>query len=93
MPVVYILRCSDGTFYVGHTDRLPGRLQAHNAGTGSTDTTARRPVFLVYREAHTSLESAVARERQLKRWTAAKKEALVAGNLASLKRLSTRHPR
>jgi predicted GIY-YIG superfamily endonuclease len=90
MPFVYLLRCSDGTFYIGHTDNLAARIEAHNAGTGSTYTAARRPVELVYREPHSSLESAVARERQLKRWSAAKKEALVSDDLARLKQLAKR---
>jgi predicted GIY-YIG superfamily endonuclease len=93
MPFVYILRCSDGTFYVGHTDDVAARIVAHQAGTGSTYTAARRPVELVYRETHTSLESAVARERQLKRWSAAKKEALVSDDLARLKQLAKRGAR
>ena len=90
MPFVYMLRCSDGTFYVGHTDNLAARIEAHNAGAGSTYTAARRPVELVYRETHMSVESAVARERQLKRWSAAKKEALVSDDLARLKQLAKR---
>jgi predicted GIY-YIG superfamily endonuclease len=90
MPFVYILRCSDGTFYVGHTDNLAARIVAHNAGTGSTYTAARRPVELVHRETHASLESAVARERQLKRWSSAKKEALASGGFARLRQLAKR---
>jgi predicted GIY-YIG superfamily endonuclease len=90
MPFVDILRCSDGTFYVGHTDTLPSRIEAHKTGSGSTSKAVRRPVVLVYRETHTSLDSAVARERQLKRWTAAKKEALVSGDFALLRQPAKR---
>jgi len=90
MPFVYMFRCSDGTFYVGHTDNLAARIESHQAGTDSTYTAARRPVEPVYRETHRSLDSAVARERQLKRWSAAKKEALVAGDYARLKQLAKR---
>lgn len=93
MPFVYILRCSDGTLYVGHTDNLDARIVAHNAGTGSTYTAARRPVELVYREPHSSLESAVTRERQLKRWSAAKKDALASGRFERLRRLAKRGAR
>ncbi len=90
MPWVYMLRCSDGTLYVGHTDNLTAREHAHNQGCGSHYTALRRPVRVVHSEAFDSTEKAVARERQLKRWTAGKKEALVAGNLSRLKTLSRR---
>jgi predicted GIY-YIG superfamily endonuclease len=93
MPFVCILRCSDGTFHVGHTDNLAARIEAHNAGTGSTYTAARRPVELVYHEPHSSLESAVARERQLKRWSAANKDALASGGFERLRRLAKRGAR
>jgi predicted GIY-YIG superfamily endonuclease len=75
MRFVYLLRCSDGTLYVGHTDDLARREQAHNEGHGSTYTESRRPVAMVYAEEHSSLQGAVARERQVKRWTGKKKEA------------------
>jgi putative endonuclease len=84
---VYIVRCTDGTLYVGHTNDLAVRERTHNEGRGSTYTSLRRPVRLVYSESHDSFEKAIARERQLKRWTRAKKEALIAGDLADLKRL------
>ena len=84
MPFVCILRCSDGTFCVRHTDNLAAGIVAHNDGTGSAYVPVRRPVELVHGESHTSLESAVARERQLKRWNAEKKEALVSDDAARL---------
>ncbi len=90
MPSVHILRCADGTFYVGHTDDVASREKTHNDGFGSRYTAARLPVQVVYAESCTSLQAAVSRERQLKRWSAKKKAALVAGNLASLKSLGKR---
>lgn len=87
---VYILRCSDGSYYVGHTDDLQQRLQYHNEGRGPAYTAARRPVAIVYSEAQPSAEDAVRREKQLKGWTRAKKEALVAGNRAQLHALARR---
>ena len=90
MPFVYILRCADNTFYVGHTDDIRSRERSHNDGFGSSYTAARRPVQVVYSEAYATLASAVNREHQLKRWSAKKKEALVVGNLALLKGLSKR---
>jgi len=85
---VYILRCSDNSFYVGSTLNLKGRVRAHNQGWGAAYTFRRRPVRLVYSEMFQSEAEAVARERQVKGWSRAKKEALVAGNLQKLKRLS-----
>jgi predicted GIY-YIG superfamily endonuclease len=90
MPWVYIVRCSDKSLYVGHTDDLDSREKTHNDGRGSRYTAQRRPVQVVYFESHDSSESAIARERQLKRWTTSKKEALIAGDLTSLKALSRR---
>jgi putative endonuclease len=87
---VYILRCADNTFYVGHAKNLQTRLKEHNGGHGAEYTTSRRPVRLVYSEGFDSPKAAILREKQLKRWTRAKKEALIAGELARLKQLSKR---
>jgi putative endonuclease len=90
---VYILRCSDGTFYVGLTRDLTSRVKAHNDGDGSSYTRRRRPVTLVYAEEFDAQEKALARERQLKRWSGQKKQALVARDLTTLKALSRRRKR
>ena len=87
---VYMLRCADGSHYVGRTDYLEGRAKAHNDGRGARYTSMRRPVQLVYSEAYDSLEKAIARERQLKRWSHAKKRALIVRDAARLKQLSKR---
>jgi putative endonuclease len=87
---LYILRCVDGTLYVGSTRDLDERLKAHNDGRGAAHTFKHRPVQLVYSEAFESETAAVSRERQLKRWSHEKKTALIAGNLERLKRLSKR---
>ena len=84
---VYILRCADNSLYVGETNDVGGRLARHNEARGSVFTTSRRPVVLAYFETHPNRELALRRERQLKGWTRAKKEALIAGDLALLKRL------
>jgi len=65
-------------------------MAAHNEGRGAVWTSCRRPVELVHSESFADEPSAIARERQLKRWSAAKKKALVAGDLKALKRLSRR---
>lgn len=90
MPFVYILRCRDNSFYVGHTDNLTTRERAHNDGTAAQYTASRRPVKLVYSEAFDSLDSAVRREKQLKRWSSQKKHALVTGDIVGLRQLSKR---
>ena len=74
---LYILKCRDGSYYTGITTDLKRRLDQHNAGTGSKYTRSRRPVKLAYCERQASESSARKREHQIKRWTRAKKAALV----------------
>jgi putative endonuclease len=76
---VYIVECSDGTYYTGWTTDLDRRLATHNAGRGSRYTRLRRPVKLVYWEEHPDRSSAQRRELAIKRWARARKLALVAG--------------
>ena len=85
---IYILRCNDGSYYVGHTEDVQARVQRHQDGRGAAWTAARRPVSLVFEEEHLSEVSAVARERQIKRWSRQKKEALLSGKLGALRTLS-----
>ena len=87
---MYILRCNDGIFYVGSTGNLHDRLQVHNTGRGPMFTRIRLPVELVYSEPFTSFSDARLREIQIKKWSHEKKEALIAGDMAALKRLSKR---
>ena len=87
MAFVYLLRCGDGSLYIGSCTDIGARLTKHRDGSASNYTRSRRPVVLVYVEQFPSLERALARERQIKRWTRAKKDALVAGDLIHLKRL------
>lgn len=74
----YILRCADNTLYCGWTNDLGKRLAAHNAGTASKYTRARRPVTLAYAEAFPTKQEAMRREAQLKRLTRREKLALIA---------------
>ena len=90
MAFTYILRCADDTLYVGHTENLASREQTHNDGKGAKYTAARRPVRMVYAEEHSSARSAIARERQLKRWSHRKKEALIHDDGAALRALGRR---
>jgi len=88
---VYILRCADDRYYVGTTrGSLERRVAEHNAGTFGGYTKSRRPVALVYHEAFERITDAVAAERKIKGWSRAKKQALIKGDLAALKRLSRR---
>lgn len=85
---VYILLCADGAYYVGHTSDLKDRIACHNAGRGATFTAARLPVTLVYSEIHSTESDAATRELQLKKWSHAKKAALVHGERQRLHALS-----
>ncbi len=73
----YMLRCSDGSYYTGHTDDIDKRLGEHQAGAGGDWTKARRPVELVWSEMFQYRDDAFACERQVKGWRRAKKEALI----------------
>ena len=78
MNYTYLLRCADGSLYCGWTNDRDRRLAAHNAGTGSKYTRARRPVALVYWESFATREEAMRREWHVKRMSRAEKEALIA---------------
>ena len=85
---VYLLRCSDGSYYAGHTDNLEGRLWQHNQGIGCDWTSRRRPVELVWGDVASTRDEALAFERRIKGWTRAKKEALIASDWDSVNWLS-----
>ena len=87
MWFVYILRCADSALYTGVTNDLANRLVKHNEGSASHFTASRRPLNLAYFEVCRSKDEAFERERQLKGWTRAKKEALIAGDHNKLKAL------
>ena len=78
MNYTYILRCADGTLYTGWTNNLEKRLKAHNSGSGSKYTRARRPVTLLYYEEDADRIEAMRREDAIKQLTRAEKLALAA---------------
>ena len=89
--IVYILRCSDGSFYTGVTRRpIDDRIGEHMAGLGGDYTKRRLPVSLVFADHFQQISDAVATERRIKGWTRAKKQALVDGDFERLKTLASR---
>jgi len=88
---LYILRLQSNTLYVGSTTDLAQRYQAHLAGYACRTTKLDPPVDLVYSEEFETFINARKREAQIKRWARAKKEALVKGDIVSLKMLSKSH--
>jgi putative endonuclease len=88
---LYVLRCSDGSFYIGTTrTALEIRIAQHNAGTFGGYTATRRPVTLVFSQWFERITDAVENERKLKKWSRAKKEASIRGDYAALQLLSVR---
>lgn len=86
---VYILQCSDGFYYTGITNNLDRRLREHEAGVDPfCYTFKRRPLVLKYFEQYTEVTQAISREKQLKGWSRAKKEALFATDYDALKELA-----
>jgi len=88
---LYILRCSDGSYYTGTTRTdLEHRIAQHQSGHFPGYTETRRPIELAYSEHFEQITDAIAAERQIKGWSRAKKEALMAGDFARLEVLSQR---
>ncbi len=65
---VYILRCSDGSLYVGISNNVEERLKRHNQGQGAAYTRSHGPVVLVWTELVASESAARKREIQIKGW-------------------------
>ncbi|MDP9821601.1 GIY-YIG nuclease family protein [Nocardioides massiliensis] len=84
MPHVYILECSDGSYYVGSTTNLPARLHQHQEGHGAAYTRRRRPVRLVFNQEYASVADAFSVEKQIQGWGRAKREALIRGEFSLL---------
>lgn len=85
---VYMLRCADGSYYVGHTEDLEGRIGTHQSGLIEGYTQNRRPVMLVWSQEFPDRYAALAAERQIKGWTRRKKEALIRGDFDAIKQLA-----
>ena len=85
---VYILKCSDGSYYVGHTDDLNKPISEHNVQMIDSYTKSRLPIEVVFMQHFASSDDAFKAERQIKGWTRKKKEALIAGNWEVVSRLA-----
>jgi putative endonuclease len=89
---VYLLRCADGSYYVGSAtgEDLGPRVDQHNAGSYPGYTFSRRPVVLVWSEYFDRITDGIAAERQIKGWSRAKKEALLRSDWTKVSELSRR---
>lgn len=77
MNYVYILECSDKTYYTGWTKDLEKRINTHNNGKGAKYTRGRRPVKLIYFENFNDKVEAMKREYEIKRMSRKEKEKLI----------------
>ena len=75
---MYIVRCTDGTYYTGWSTDVVRRVAVHNAGRGAAYTRTRRPVTLVYQELAADRGAAMRREAAVKRYSRKQKERLIA---------------
>jgi putative endonuclease len=88
---LYILRCADGSYYIGTTrTSLEMRIAQHNPGTFGGYTETRRPVTLVFSQWFERVTDAIENERKLKKWSRAKKEAFIRGDFVALRALAAR---
>ncbi|SDS52375.1 GIY-YIG nuclease family protein [Agrococcus carbonis] len=86
MPWVYILRCSDGSTYVGSTRDIDRRVDQHQRGAGAEYTRRRLPVELAFAHFDESVAAAFALEKQIQGWSRAKREALILGDFEGIAR-------
>ncbi len=89
MAWTYILRCRDGSFYVGSTTNLAARIAQHHRGDGAKYTARRRPVTLVWSAQFDRVDEAFAFEKRVQGWGRAKRLALIEGRYADLPGLAS----
>ncbi len=85
---LYILKCSNNSYYTGSTIDLERRLNQHKTGMGANYTKKHLPIELVYVEEYDKISDAFYREKQIQGWSKKKKEALINGDFNKLKELS-----
>ena len=88
MPYVYLLRCADGSFYVGSTIDLERRVAQHSRGEGAEYTRRRLPARLVFAHEFERIDQAYAAEKQVQGWGRAKRIALIEGRFDLLPALA-----
>jgi len=89
---VYILKCSDNTYYTGITSNLNKRLIQHKTGLHKDSYTyRRRPISLMFYAEFTNVDLAIDTEKQIKKWSKAKKEALIKGEFEKLPNLAKKY--
>ena len=87
---VYILECVDHSYYTGVTNNIKRRFRQHCSGQASCSYTAcRLPVILKYYIEYSNILEAITREKQIKGWSRAKKEALFKHDWDSIKQLAS----
>jgi len=92
MPAwIYIIRLKSGQLYIGSTTNLENRYKDHCSGKACRTTKIDPPVAILYTEELQTFSEARRREAQVKRWARSKKEALVSGDLTTLRKLSKSH--
>lgn len=84
----YMLLCNDDSYYIGHTDDLEKRVSEHQNKVFCNYTSDRLPVQLVFSQRYDSRQEAFEMERKIKKWSRAKKEALINGDFQKLVALS-----
>ncbi len=86
---VYILKCSDNTYYTGITSNLTKRITEHKTGKHiDSYTYKRRPIHLEFYAEFTNVNLAIDTEKQIKKWSKAKKEALIKNEFEKLPNLA-----
>ena len=89
LSYVYILKCADNSYYTGVTSNLNKRLVEHKIGKHiDSYTYSRRPLKLVFYAEFTNINIAIETEKKIKKWSRAKKEALINGEYEKLPNLS-----
>lgn len=83
---LYILKCNDNSYYVGHTDSIDKRLAQHQSGELHGYTSLRLPVELVFLQSFQNRDEAFMIEHKIKNWSKAKKEALIDSNWNELRK-------
>ena len=91
MPFVYMLRCADGSYYVGSARSLENRMAQHLSGRGGAYTSKRMPVVLVFAQEFDRIDDAYFMEKRIQGWSRAKREALIDGRYNDLPRLSRKN--